>query len=72
MVTFIALYRGPDVQQAKVVAVSSNPALAQYVAGVMLEQAEETGDDPALDEVIAGRIRALRLLSKGEADNAEA
>ncbi len=60
MSTFVALYRGPSVSEARLISASGNPELASYVARVLLN--EEFEDDPVLVPVSQGRARTLRLV----------
>lgn len=69
MTTIVALYRGDSIAEAKIVAASSDPELAAYVAGELLtERRPEEDRDPVLREVGNGRRRALRLI-EDEAQN---
>lgn len=60
--TFVVLYSGRTIAEAKVIAASSAPDLVEAAAKVMLGDLDsnpETQTDPAL----AGRRRALRLVT---------
>jgi hypothetical protein len=67
MVSFVALYRGATVGEAKMVAVSANPQIVAQVATQLLaepEYAENTEEDPVLQPMHKGRRQALRLIQK--------
>ncbi len=65
MTSFVALYRGESIADAKLVAVSAESELVHDFATRMLaEPADEA--DAALQELEQGRRRALRLV-KSEA-----
>ena len=69
--SFLALYRGPTVPQAKLVAVSADPrVIADFVARLLREEPPPTDDDPVLSAVERGRRRGLRLIAReGEGDD---
>ena len=60
MQSFIALYRGPTVSEARLVCASAEPALVTYVAERLLQKAPV--DDDVLAPIDAGRRHALRLV----------
>ena len=60
MRSFVALYRGPTVSEARLVSASSDPALVAHVAERLLEKPLE--DDDVLAPIDAGRRQALRLV----------
>ena len=63
MVSFVALFRGPTIQGASLVAVTSDPTLVTHVAGALLQKrVAGPTDDPALRAVEIGRRRALKLM----------
>lgn len=67
MSTFLVLYRGETIPQAKMVAVSAEPALvAEFVARLLRhdEFVHPIEADPVLREVEGGRRQALRLLAR--------
>lgn len=79
MITFLALYRGPDVERATVIAVTADPHLVRKFATAVL-QAENTRltrpaagtGDPVEEAVAEGRREALELVcSDAEADVGE-
>jgi len=65
MVTFIAIYRGAEIDTAKMVAVSADPDLVVQVVSQLLESPQSTGEavsDPVLASLDQGRRQALRLI----------
>ncbi len=66
MTTFIALYRGQTVSDARLVAVSADPRLVGAVAAELLQQkqAEQGGDDAVLASLARGRRGALRVIAR--------
>jgi len=62
MSTFIALYRGRTVAEARLVAVSADPDLVSDVAARLLQRAASDSGDPVIDRVESGRREALHLL----------
>ncbi len=66
MKSFVALYRGPTVSEARLVSASGDAALVAYVATRLLETPPE-GDD-VLSRIDRGRRQALRLVL-GEAES---
>jgi hypothetical protein len=65
MVSFLALYRGRSLNEAELVAVSTDVEIVSNFAERLLKQPyEET--DPVLMEVKTGKRRALRRVQRGE------
>ena len=67
MSTFLALYRGETVANAKLVAVSADPTtVAEFAARLLHDPAEQTwgSDDPVLLDIERGRRQALRRIAK--------
>jgi hypothetical protein len=61
MQTFVALYRGDTIAEARLVAVSADPALVADIANQMLHETSPTHDDDlVMASVEHGRKRALR------------
>ncbi len=61
--SFVVLYRGPSVSEAKLVGVSSDRELVQQVAKKLLGEARaEEEDDPVIVLIMEGRRRALRRI----------
>jgi len=66
MTSYVVLYHGASLSDAKVVAVSANPQIVAQVAGEMLREnppAASATDDPVLRAIGQGRRRALRLVT---------
>jgi len=64
MTTFLALYRGKTVADAKMVAVTADPELVAAVAAHLLDTPHPQGDDPVLTTIERGRRAALRLITR--------
>lgn len=62
MRTFLALYRGPTVAEAELVALSADPTLVADVAARLLQQPDDAPSDPILDAKRRGDRRALQLV----------
>jgi len=63
--TFLALYRGNTVAEAKIVCLSADPELVAFVANKLLtsEGNEYPSDsDSVLNALSVGRVSALRLI----------
>lgn len=67
MTTFVAVYRGQTVGDARLVAVSADPGLVSDVASRLLSTPSNQ-DDPVLTRLDAGRHAALRLIEKEGGD----
>ena len=68
MHTFIAVYRGETISEARLVTASSDPALvAEVVARLLSTELAERTDDPVVARVADGRRQALRVII-GELD----
>jgi hypothetical protein len=70
MTTFLALYRGKTVADAKMVAVTADPQLVATVAAHLLDTPQPQGEDPVITTLERGRRAALRLITR-EAGHAE-
>ena len=70
MTTFLALYRGKTVAEAKMVAVTADPVLVATVAAHLLDNPPQQDEDPVVTTLEQGRRAALRLI-KQEAGNGE-
>ena len=68
MTTFLALYRGKTIGDAKMVAVTADPQLVATVATHLLETPQPQDADPVITTLERGRRGALRLI-KQEADH---
>ena len=67
MTNFVAVYRGKTIRDAKMIAVSGDPALVAHVASELLDDPfclNDAGDDPILSALNQGRRRALRLVQE--------
>jgi hypothetical protein len=64
MTTFLALYRGKTVSDARMVAVSADQDLVTFVATRLLEAPTADEDDPVVAQVEHGRRAALRLITR--------
>jgi len=67
MTTFLAVYRGKTVDDAKMVAVTADPTLVTLVATQLLDT-QQSNDDPVLTALDRGRTRALRLIKRESRD----
>ena len=65
MTTFLALYRGKTIAEAKMVAVTTDPCLVAEVVDRLLNHPQMDDDDPVARAIDRGRVTALRLI-KGE------
>jgi hypothetical protein len=70
MTTFLVLYRGKTIGDAKMVAVTADPELVAAVATHLLDTPQPHGADPVVTTLEGGRRAALRLI-KREASHAE-
>ena len=68
MTTFIAIYRGHSVAEARLIAVSADPELVSQVTAELLRTRPPEGGDPVLSSLERGRRAALRLITKEAAD----
>ena len=67
MTTFLAVYRGKTVDDAKMVAVTADPTLVTIVATHLLDT-PQSNDDPVLTALDRGRKQALRLITRESRD----
>jgi hypothetical protein len=70
MTTFLALYRGKTIGEAKMVAVSADPTLVALVSTRLLEAPKEE-EDPVVTQLERGRRAALRLIKREASHVAE-
>ncbi len=66
MTTFLAIYRGATIGEAKLISVSADPELVASVAARLLEGGSSErmeSEDAVLSAVANGRRRALRLVA---------
>jgi hypothetical protein len=64
MTTFLALYRGNTVAEARMVAVSADPDLVAIIATRLLEAPDRGGDDPVVETLERSRREALKLVKQ--------
>lgn len=69
MTTFIALYRGQTVADARLVAVSADQELVNEVSTRLLELESNFALDPVIRSLDEGRIGALQLVKKEATDD---
>ncbi len=65
MTSFIALYRGSSIGDAKIVAATKDPSIVSLAASAMLADPYQQieADDPVLRAIGAGKREALSLMS---------
>jgi len=64
--TFIAVYRGRTASDARLVALSADPALVAVVVGqILAERNSGAGEDPVVDGIDRARRQSLRLIQRG-------
>jgi hypothetical protein len=68
--SFLALYSGRSLSDARLIAVSSDPEIVGDLAIRLLRQPIDPDEDPAVAGLERGRRSALRLI-KREADGAD-
>jgi len=71
MTTFVALYRGQTIAEARLIAVSADPDLINEVSTRLLDAASDfskTAEDPVIQRLEHGRVAALHLLKKEASD----
>jgi hypothetical protein len=64
MTSFIALYRGRTMDDARIVGVTADRRLVSEVAARMLDEADGSPADPVIRCIDEGRLRALRLIQE--------
>ncbi len=62
--SFVAIYRGPTVASARLVAVSSDPTLVADVSARLLKSRSSEDSDPAAANLERGRRAALKVIHK--------
>jgi hypothetical protein len=62
--TFVAIYRGSTVAEARLVAVSADPALVADVSGRLLQRPLDETADPVIGSLERGRRAALRMIKR--------
>ena len=66
MMSFLAIYRGPSVDRARLVGVTSDPDLVAFVAEQMVTGSQSPPGERVLGELERGRQRALEMIGRGE------
>ena len=64
MTTFLALYRGDSIAEAKLVAVSAKPSLITFVVNQLLDPDPYAEADPVRGALEHGQRVALRLIKQ--------
>lgn len=64
MTSFIAIYRGNSVAEARLIAVSTAPALVLEVSQRLLEKQPDGDNDPVVEQLEGGKREALRLIEE--------
>lgn len=64
MTSFVAIYRGRTVGDARLIAVSANPDLVAEVSSKLLEDTPRKDGDEILDALDGGRRSALTLVAQ--------
>ena len=68
MTSFVAIYRGPSVAEAKLIAASADPGLVSEVSTRLLQSLPVQNQDPIIESLETGRRTALRLIGKEASD----
>jgi hypothetical protein len=68
MTTFLALYRGQTIAEAKIIAVSADPGLVADVSSRLLERPMAGSHDPVIAQVEQGRRAVLELIKQEATD----
>jgi hypothetical protein len=69
MPTFLAVYRGRTIGEARMVAVSAEPGLVAEVVDRLLDHPQMDDDDPVVRAIDSGRVTALRLIKREHSDD---
>jgi hypothetical protein len=69
MPTFLAVYRGRTIGEARMVAVTADPGLVAEVVDRLLDHPQMDDDDPAVRAIDYGRVTALRLIKREHGDD---
>jgi hypothetical protein len=64
MAIFVALYSGPSVGEAQLIAVSIDRNLVAEVSARLLQETGHKDPDPIVAKLEQGRRQALRLINK--------
>lgn len=70
MTTFVALYRGQTISDAKLIGVSAEQQLVRSVAHALLNE-DIPHNDPVLSTVDQGRKNALQLIADNQIQTGE-
>jgi hypothetical protein len=63
--TFIAVYRGRTASDARLIAISSDPAIVALVVGkILADQHDPSSDDPVVGAIDRARHQGLRLIQR--------
>jgi len=65
MTTFLALYQGQTIGEAKLIAVSVEPRLVEQVVSALLDHQEPVAKDAAVAHFERGRRSALKAILRG-------
>jgi hypothetical protein len=61
MTTFVVIYRGHTIADARLIALSADPALVADVTARILQERSAEDSDPVIGSLEKGRREALRL-----------
>ena len=64
MVSFLTLYRGRTLEDAQLVAISTNDRIIKDFAERLLRERDNDEPDPALKAIRQGKRHALRIIKK--------
>jgi hypothetical protein len=67
--TFVAVYRGQTIAEAKLIAVSADPCLVAEVSSRILQAHVDESRDPVIARVDRGKNEALRLIKQEATEN---
>jgi hypothetical protein len=71
MKSFLGLYRGQTIADAKLIAVSADPTIVAEFVDILLGEPDEREDDPIRQQMVRNRRAILHLiLQEAEADEA--
>ena len=68
MTTFVALYRGKNLSECRLLALSVEPSVVKAFAKLLLRKKTRLSDE-VIAALEAGRTNALRLVCEEEADD---
>ena len=64
MLTYVAIFRGEEADDARMIAVSSDPQIVAEFADRIAADPRYSSADPAIQELHRGRLRALRVIAR--------